>query len=137
MNFKTPTFRYALSCALLFLSLLTFSVPANAAMYKYITKDGQTLLTGEKLKGGGHKLVKIFKIKKKGAYKSSERKKSKKKKYSSKRKRSKKRKYKKSKKYKKKSRIRRNHLGKIAKANGRDNGIIFGCSNNKHLDLED
>ena len=51
--------------------IITFS-QGHAAMYKYITKDGQTLLTGQKLKGSGHKLLKVFKIKRSGAYKSSD-----------------------------------------------------------------
>ena len=63
-----PTFTNILLCTLLFLA----STPSNAAMYKYITKDGNTLLTGERLKGSGHKLLKIYQIKKSGAYKTSE-----------------------------------------------------------------
>ena len=55
--------------------ILTFNSQANAAMYKYVKSDGSTILSGEKLKGSGFKLVKIYQIKTKGAYKSSIRKK--------------------------------------------------------------
>lgn len=134
MNYKTPIHQRVLTRALFILGLLFASSHAQAAMYKYITKDGQTLLTGEKLKGGGHKLVKIFQIKKTGAYKSSASKKTKS--SSSVKKKSKSRKtYRKSKKYKSKggSSRKRKSLGNIVKANGRDNGIIIGCSDSKHL----
>jgi len=91
-------------------------------MYKYITNDGQTLLTGEKLKGNGYKLVKIFEIQKSNAYKSSSTKNSHKKKH------------KHNKVYKKTRETKsRKSLGNIKKANGRDNGIIVGCKDSSHL----
>jgi soluble lytic murein transglycosylase-like protein len=113
-------FVYSLFIALLSLVL---TKPAQADMYKYITKEGKTLLTGMRLKGNGHKLIKIYRIKKAGAYKTSGSQKSKK--SYSKKKRSKR---KSSKKYNK-HKIPKN----MVKANGRDNGIIVGCHNNKHL----
>ena len=124
------------------LSLLT-SKPVHADMFKYITKDGQTLLTSTRLKGSGNKLVKIYRIKKAGAYKSSMRKKApqtiastSKKRHSTKTS-SKKRRYskksKRSKKFKTRS-IRRERASKhMVSANGRDNGIIIGCHSNRHL----
>lgn len=102
--------------ALCTLFLLSSMMPTYAAMYKYVTKDGSTLLTGTKLKGSGHKLVKIYQIKKFG-YKSS--------------KRSKKRVSRKSR-LKNKSRKRKKLTGLI-QAKGRDNGIIVGCGNPTHL----
>lgn len=139
MNTKTPAPLSIVTYIMLTLFLLSFSTQGNAAMYKYITKDGQTLLTGEKLKGGGHKLVKIFKIKKSGAYKSSSSKKvSKKKKVTSKKKRvnNKKRSYSNSRKKSKNNRKKRKSLGNIVNANGRDNGIIIGCGNDEHLNRQ-
>jgi len=130
MMFKNPFSIRVLARTLFICTILFASAQSQAAMYKYITKDGSTLLTGQKLQGSGHKLVKIFKIKKSGAYKSSEKKQTSKKKksYKKKRKNSKTR-YKKSK-YKRK---RSKSLGNIVKANGRDNGIIVGCGNPNHL----
>ncbi len=122
MNYKSPNHRRIFTCALFILSVLFATTQVQAAMYKYITKDGQTLLTGEKLKGGGHKLVKIFEIKKSSAYKSSSTKKS----------HHKKRKSKKAYKKPRKTKSRKS-LGNIKKANGRDNGIIVGCGDSKHL----
>lgn len=130
MNYKTPIYRRILTSLLFILSVLFATTQAQAAMYKYITKDGQTLLTGEKLKGSGHKLVKIFQIKKSGAYKSSSAKKSNKSKTSTKKKRKSKKSYRSSKKSKSR---KRKSLGNIVKANGRDNGIIIGCGDSKHL----
>jgi len=130
MNYKTATHRRVFTRALFILSVLFATTQAQAAMYKYITKDGQTILTGEKLKGDGHQLVKIFEIKKSGAYKSSSAKKSQKKRTSAKKKHNSKKSYKQSR--KNKSRKRQN-LGNIVKANGRDNGIIKGCGDNKYL----
>ena len=128
MNYKTPTHRRVLTRTLFILTVLFASTHAQAAMYKYITKDGQTLLTGEKLKGDGHKLVKIFQIKKSGTYKNSNAKKPYKSKTSNKKKRKSKKIYKKSRKTKS-----RKSLGNIVKANGRDNGIIVGCGDSTHL----
>ena len=133
MKANNPTIvKIVLQIALLF-TLFVISTQGHAAMYKYITKDGQTLLTGEKLKGGGHKLVKIFKLKK--SYKSSSAKKISKKNKSSykKKSKSKKKSYKKSRKTRKSQNRKRKSLGNIVKANGRDNGIIIGCGNDKHL----
>jgi len=121
MKVKAPYFTQLFVCVFLLLA----SSQSYAAMYKYITKDGSTLLTGEKLKGSGHKLVKIYRIKKSNAYKSSV---SKNKKIS-KKKRSQSKRRKNSGKY--------NNRGikysSLIKANGRDNGIIVGCGNNRHL----
>lgn len=130
MNARTPAILRIVTYALLIITLLALSTQGHAAMYKYITKDGQTLLTGEKLKGGGHKLVKIFKIKKSGAYKNSA---SKKQKTSYKKKRKGKRSYKKSRKNKS---YKKRNLGNIVSPNGRDNGIIIGCSNDEHLNKQ-
>lgn len=140
----TPVYLRVIASMLCIFGMIFLSTSAQAAMYKYITKDGQTLLTGEKLKGSGHKLVKIFQIKKTGAYKNSGSKKSKsarENEKNTKQKTSKRKTYKKSKRssYKSKSKSKskrkssRKSLGKIIKANGRDNGIVFGCSNTRHL----
>jgi len=135
---------------ILFVSSLWGSKPAYADMYKYVKKDGSTLLTAKRLRGSRYRLVKVYKIKKKRAYKSSARKKKrsklkkaryrkgKKKRLSKNRKKKrygKKRKYL-SKKFKKSRNIKRKKnksLGNIVKANGRDNGIITGCHSYKHL----
>ncbi len=105
------------------------SAYASADMFKYLTKDGKTVLTDKRLKGSANKLLKIYRIKKAGAYKSSFKSKA----SVSIRKKSKKvsnKKYK-NKKYRSKnnSRLPVN----MVKANGRDNGIITGCNNNNHL----
>lgn len=126
MNHKTPSQLRFFTRAFFIMAILLASSQVQAAMYKYITKDGQTLLTGEKLKGNGHKLVKIFQIKKSGAYKNS-----KKTKITSNTIRKSKKTFKRSRKTK--SRKKRKNLGNIVKANGRDNGIIIGCGNNIHL----
>ncbi len=107
-------------------------------MYKYLTKDGKTVLTGTRLKGSGNKLLKVFRIKKAGAYKSSFKdkggsasisSKTKKSKFKSKKYRSKG-----SKKYRSKSKKPSRNLPKnMVKANGRDNGIIVGCNSSTHL----
>ena len=55
----------------LFVSTLWGSKAAHADMYKYAKKDGSTLLTGKRLKGSRYRLIKVYKIKKKRAYKSS------------------------------------------------------------------
>lgn len=128
MKIATHYFSNILICSI----LLTFTGQANAAMYKYIKKDGSTLLSGEKLKGSGFKLVKIYKIKKKGAYKSSIRTKPKSAKVTSTKKSKRKTKYKK----RKNSRLSNNKGIKYANLvdpNGRDNGIIVGCRDDKHL----
>lgn len=126
MNFKTSFKNNMLIRVFLILTILFASTQTQAAMYKYITKDGQTLLTGKKLKGGGHKLVKVFKIKKVGAYKSSDAKKTTK--SNTYKKRKSKNTYSRSRKSKK--------LGNIVKANGRDNGIIVGCGDSSHLNKQ-
>ncbi len=117
---------------ILILSLLLLGTASYADMYKYVTKDGRTVLTNQKLKGNGNRLVKIYRMKKKYAYKSS-RKKSKKVRYSKS-----KRKYSKhSRRYAKKKRTRTNKKNRypanMVKANGRDNGIIAGCNSSDHL----
>ena len=84
------------------LSLIT-SAPVHADMYKYITKDGQTVLTSKRLQGSGNKLVKIYRIKKAGAYKSSLRKKAPQKAIASKKTRTKKGSSKNKRRYSKKS----------------------------------
>ena len=119
--------------ALLCFAMLISCSQGHAAMYKYITKDGQTLLTGKKLKGGGHKLVKIFKMKKSGGYKSSYSKKSKRKKKSYSKKRNLKKRYKRSRKNKNKK-IKK--VSGIKNPNGRDNGIIIGCGDDRHLNKQ-
>ncbi|MCF6190405.1 MAG: lytic transglycosylase domain-containing protein [Cocleimonas sp.] len=118
--------------ALLCASFIISSSIVSADMYKYLTADGKTVLTGTKLKGSGNKLLKVFRIKKKTAYKSSIRAKativsgSKRSTYKSKKKYRSKRKY-------------RANAGKsvlplnMVKANGRDSGVIVGCNSNTHL----
>jgi len=107
------------------ISLLLATSAAQADIYKYLTKEGKTLLTGEKLKGKGNRLLKVYRIKKlaKATVKKH-------KSRSSKRKVSK----------KSKMLARQSKTGKrlksqltLANANGRDNGIIIGCNSNKHL----
>lgn len=133
-------------CVGLVVTTLWGSSPVYADMYKYAKKDGSTLLTGKRLRGSRYRLIKVYKIKKKRAYKTSLRKKKrsrlKKKRYSSKsrkrkvRKSRKKRssKYRKSSKKSKSKRSRSNkRLGNIVHPNGRDNGIITGCNSAKHL----
>ncbi|TCJ82975.1 lytic transglycosylase domain-containing protein [Cocleimonas flava] len=115
--------------------VLAFSSQANAAMYKYVKKDGSTLLSGEKLKGSGFKLVKIYQIKKKGAYKSSIRETPKTTKTSTAKKSKRKSTYKK----RKNTRLSNNKGIKYANLvdpNGRDNGIIVGCGNDRHLNKQ-
>lgn len=127
MKKTNPTFfiRFLLCSVFLLGSSVLLTTQAHADMYKYITKDGRTLLTEKKLKGVGNKLVKVYRIKKRGAYKSSF---AQKKSYT---KTNKKRKYY-AKKRKGSSQSRR-QTANIAKANGRDNGIIVGCNSSKHL----
>ena len=140
---------FVLCSIFLFVSALWGSKSAHADMYKYVKKDGSTLLTGKRLKGSRYRLVKVFKIKKKRAYKSSARKKKRSKLKKTKYRKGKKRysKSKKKRKYRKKRRTyaknskksrnikrkRNKSLGNIVKANGRDNGIITGCNSYKHL----
>lgn len=130
MSDKTPKILYnglkILFCAFL---LLKVSV-THAAMYKYLKADGSTILTSEKLRGPGNKLVKIYKMKKRGAYQNSTSKKTSKKKKTSYKK--KKRSFFKSKKRKTKK-YKRHNLKDLVKANGRDDGIIVGCNSSKHL----
>ena len=117
----------ALLCTLLIIS----SSIVSADMYKYLTKDGKTVLTGARLKGSGHKLLKIYSIKKTGAYKSSFKAKG----SASISNKSKSRKIK-GKKYR--SKYKRTYSKQplptsMVKANGRDSGVIVGCNNNTHL----
>lgn len=111
-------------CSLLMIS----SSQTFADMYKYLTKDGKTILTGKRLKGSGNKLLKVYRIKKTAAYKSSfklqgtKSNKFKSKKIKSKKYRSK----------NKKSRSSRNPVNMV-KANGRDSGVIVGCNSSIHL----
>ena len=113
-------------------SSLFLTSQAHAEMYKYITKDGKTLLTGQKLRGAGNRLIKVYRISKKKAYKSS----------SSKRISSTSRKLRKTSKkkfYGKRSKMRTKYRNNnkifenMVKANGRDNGVIVGCNSGKHL----
>ena len=111
-----------------------FGSTANAEMYKYITKDGKTVLTGKKLKGQGNRLVKIYQINKTKAYKSSVGKKVKLKKSDRKSAARTKKKSRISKRQgKRHSKRNRKALANLVKANGRDNGVIVGCNNSKHL----
>ena len=79
----------------------------HADMYKYITKDGKTLLTAKKLKGQGNRLVKIYRIKKKKAYKSSL--------------------------ARKKSSNRRSYKKLKYKSKRRIASVVKGCNSSKHL----
>lgn len=123
MTYNPFSHKHLLTRTLFIVTVLFVSLQAQASMYKYITKDGQTLLTGEKLRGGEHRLVKIFEIKKSGGYKNSPSKKPNRHTIHNKKKRSDKRFHKQSTKKTK----------NIVKANGRDNGIIVGCGNSNHL----
>lgn len=118
----------------LFTSLLMMaSVPVSADMYKYITADGQTVLTSTRLKGSGNKLVKIYRIKK---YKSTTPVPNKNTQIASNKSSSKKsvKKHRYGKKRIKTNRVRSERaLKNMVKANGRDNGIIVGCHSNTHL----
>ncbi len=138
-------YKYTLFATLTFCVSLFSSAPVHADMYKYITKDGQTVLTSKRLSGSGNKLVKIYRIKKAGAYKSSLRKPAGKasisnnnktlvKKSKAKKSKSKNRRYsKKSKKWRTRRIRSEKALKNMVRANGRDNGIIVGCHSNKHL----
>ncbi len=131
MKKATHYFSYMILCTF----LLALNSKANAAIYKYVKSDGSTLLSGEKLKGPGFKLVKIYKIKKQGSYKSSIRKETKTTKVSSKRKIKRKSTYKK----RKNSRLSNNKGIKYANLvdpNGRDSGIIVGCGDDRHLNKQ-
>ncbi len=115
-------------CAMLLFPVFPGSF-AHADMYKYVKNDGGTLLSDKKMHRKGYRLVKIYRMKKTGAYKSSP----KKKQYAKKHARFwKKRKYKKNTRHKKYSAKRRVYK-RLVKANGRDNGIIKGCNSNAHL----
>ncbi len=70
MNFM-PMLRILFYSAFLFISSAWLSKPVLADMYKYIKKDGSTLLTGKRLRGKKYRLIKVYKIKTKRAYKSS------------------------------------------------------------------
>ncbi len=131
MKIATHYFSGILLCSI----LLSFTGHANAAMYKYVKKDGSTLLSDKKFKGSGFRLVKIYKIKKSEAYKSSIRKKQKTSIVSSSRKTKRKSKYKK----RKNSRLSNNKGIKYANLvdpNGRDSGVIVGCGNDRHLNKQ-
>ncbi len=113
-----------------------FTSNAQADMYKYITKDGRTVLTGTKLKGSGNRLIKVFRIKKKAAYKSSITKKeplSKEKVAKKNHKKSKRQVARKSKKHRKNRTRSKRNIANITKPNGRDSGVIIGCNSSKHL----
>ncbi len=116
----TPT--KLINVLLLSLSLVV-STQVSADMYKYQTKDGKTILTGKKLKGSGNKLLKIYRINKTQAYKSS---------LKIKQSTSKKPKHKKTGK-KSRSRYTSKTPINMVKANGRDSGKIIGCNSNEHL----
>ncbi len=120
--------------SVLMISLLLF-IPGKSAyadMYKYVKKDGSTLLSGNKIRKKGYRLVKIYRMKKSGNYKSS---------YHKKRTKSWKKRgkfYKKHRKYSKNRKYaKRKYKGRVyknlVKANGRDNGIIKGCNSDSHL----
>lgn len=121
------------TASLFIVFFLLCSTHAHAAMYKYITKDGKTVLSSEKLRGKGHRLVKVFKIKKSGAYKNSH---TQKKKVTLANKPTKKKRLRSAKKSNSSSKTRRytkKSLGNIADPNGRDSGVVFGCSNDQHI----
>jgi hypothetical protein len=118
-------YRAVLSVLIISILLVFPGMSAHADMYKYVKSDGSTLLTGNKIHGKGYRLVKIYRMKKTGNYKSSYHKKSSKS-WKKRRKHSKKRRY-----------AQRKYKGrvykKLVKANGRDNGIIKGCNSDRHL----
>ena len=144
-----------------FISSFWISKPVFADMYKYAKKDGSTLLTGKRLSSKKYRLIKVYKIKKKRAYKSSSsrkkktklkkarysKSKTKSKRYSKKRKTRTSRK-KRTKRYTKRNRnkkkstrtVRKKKRNKypksLIKPNGRDNGIIVGCNSPKHLNRQ-
>lgn len=124
MKINTPKLIIGAFIALLLLT----STTAHADMYKYIKQDGSTLLSSSPMNGKGYRLLKVYKISKTSAYKSSIKKGSKKKsnwKHSS---------AKKSKKSKRtKRRYSKRNYKNLVKANGRDTGIIVGCNSPKHL----
>lgn len=141
-------------CTVLLVVSSFWGTPVHADMYKYVKKDGSTLLTAKRLRGSRYRLLKVYKIKKKRAYKSSSQKKrryrAKKSKIRKSRRTTKKyrkktrnkvrkktRKYRKKRvtKSRKKARSKRSksRLGNIVRPNGRDNGIIIGCNSAKHL----
>jgi len=149
--------RIVLFSVVVLISSLWFSKPVYADMYKYAKKDGTTLLTGKRLRGSKYRLIKVYKMKKKKAYRSSvSQKKSRSKKYkkrkskryakNNKRKKLTRRKSKRYAKISSKSKKIRNKkrksnrqkiaLKKLVKANGRDNGIIVGCNSHKHLNRQ-
>ncbi len=134
MIYTNPLLIRIFLCASILLSVTA----SHADMYKYITKDGSTLLTGKRLKGTGNKLIKIYRIKKSGAYKSSIRPKKKNIAYNSAKKKSD-RSYKKSKRRLTKRKLSKKYYSKrslpaqLVKAKGRDTGIIVGCRSSSHL----
>ena len=107
------------------LSFLLAMPVAQADIYKYLTKDGKTLLSGEKLKGKGNRLLKIYHIKKlaKNTAKKPKQAVSNRKKIKN---------SKRLVRHKKGNKAAKNKLT-LAHANGRDNGIIIGCNSSKHL----
>lgn len=116
---KLSCLRFALLGCLLF-----FTSTVHAELYKYLDKNGGTLLT-EKRMGKGYQLLKVYKIKRSEAYRSSVKSKASGKKV---KKNWKGRKTKRSKKH----RHKKNYKN-LVKANGRDTGILKGCSNRRHL----
>ena len=134
-------FKTLFLCSVFLLGSVFLSTAAQADMYKYMTKDGRTILTGKKLKGSGNKLLKVYRIKKKAAYKSSVAKKKPSIKKGSKKKGkhlfAKKSKRKNRKSRKRRTRSKRNTSNaNIVKANGRDSGIIIGCNSSDHLNRQ-
>lgn len=112
--------------------LLVVSPQIHADMYKYLKPDGSTLLTDMRMRGKSLKLLKVYKIDKSAAYKSSL-KKTVKKSSNWKKAQGKHSKYGK----KRHKKTRRKYSSKTYKnlvdANGRDNGIIVGCNSPSHL----
>lgn len=132
MKKTTPLFYNSvfLSLVLILGASLFLTAQVHAEMYKYITKEGKTLLTGKKLKGSGNRLVKVYKISKKKAYKSSF---SKTVSFTKKKHRKKSA----SKRHKARTKHRKNKIfANMVKANGRDNGVIVGCNSGKHLNRQ-
>lgn len=134
---KKKTKLHILINSVLMSVLLLASTQTQADMYKYLKKDGSTLLTGERMHGKGYRLLKVYKMPKSAAYKSSlkrnDNKTSNWKKGYAKSKKSSKRTHK----SKRNARKFSTHgLKKLVKANGRDNGIIVGCGSSRHLNKQ-
>lgn len=101
-----------------------------ADMYKYQKADGTTLLTDSRMRAKNVKLIKVFKMDKSAAYKSSIKNTSRK---SSKWEKTSKKSSRYGKKYKSKRTYSKKVYKNLVKANGRDNGIIVGCNSPAHL----